>query len=101
MFDFFKLNLLYGDVVQRRARIGEPSEMQKSYYVKALWDPEAKIWYSESDIPGLVIEIHTLGEFELLMMDLSPEMLAENVGVHGANVPIDFQVFERREIAVA
>jgi hypothetical protein len=93
--------MLYGGHVQRRARIGEMAKMQKSYYVKALWDPEAKVWYSESDIPGLVIETHTLGEFELLMMDLAPEMLAENEGVHGANVPIDFQVFERREIAVA
>ena len=77
------------------------SQMQKSYYVKALWDPEAKVWYSESDIAGLVIEAYTLGEFEKLMMELAPEMLAENEDVHDMNVPIDFQVFERREVAVA
>ena len=76
------------------------SQMQKSYYVKALWDAEAKVWYSESDIPGLVIEAYTLGEFEKLMMELAPEMLAENEGIHAANVPFDFQVFERREVAV-
>jgi hypothetical protein len=77
------------------------SEMQKSYYVKALWDGEANVWYSESDIPGLVIEAYTLGEFEKLMMDLAPEMLAENEGVHDVNVAFDFQVHERREVAVA
>ena len=81
--------------------MGEMSQMQKSYYIKALWDPEAGVWHSESDIPGLVIEAYTLGEFEKLMMELAPEMLAENVGVHDVSVPIDFQVFERREVAVA
>jgi hypothetical protein len=48
-----------------------------------------------------VIEAYTLGEFEKLMMDLAPDMLAENEGIHDANVPIDFQVHERREVAVA
>ena len=96
--------MLYGERVDSLApatHIGEMSEMQKSYYIKALWDPEAEVWYSESDIPGLVIEAYTLGEFEKLMMQLAPEMLAENVGVHDVNVPFDFQVFERREVAVA
>jgi hypothetical protein len=75
--------------------------MQRSYYVKAIWEPEARVWISESDVPGLVIESDTLAEFEALMMRLAPEMLAENEGLHDASVAIDFQVSDRREVMVA
>jgi hypothetical protein len=75
--------------------------MQRSYYVKAIWEPEARVWISESDVPGLVIESDTLAEFEALMMRLAPEMLAENEGLHDASVAIDFQVSDRREVRVA
>lgn len=75
--------------------------MKQSYYVKALWDAEACVWVSETDIPGLVIEADTLGEFEQLMNELAPEMLAENENVHAASVPVEFRVCERRQMAVA
>jgi hypothetical protein len=75
--------------------------MQRSYYVKAIWEPDARVWISETDIPGLVIESDTLAEFEALMMRLAPEMLAENEGLHDASVAIDFQVSDRREVLVA
>jgi hypothetical protein len=75
--------------------------MKKSYYVKAAWDPEAEVWVSESDIPGLVIEAETLGEFETLMMQLAPEMLSENENIHGASIPYHFTVDQQREFAVA
>ena len=38
----------------------------RSYYVRAIWDPEASVWTSQSDVPGLVIEANTLTEFEAL-----------------------------------
>ena len=75
--------------------------MQRGYFVKAMWDEEAEVWVSESDIPGLVIETETLAEFEQLMMALAPEMLADNAGVRATRVPIDFSVQARRELAVA
>ena len=75
--------------------------MKPSYFVQALWDAEASVWISDSDIPGLVIEADTLGEFEQLMMQLAPEMLADNADVHAANVDIEFRVSERRQVAVA
>jgi hypothetical protein len=75
--------------------------MAHSYFVKAVWEPEARVWISDTDIPGLVIESDTLAEFEALMMRLAPEMLAENVGLHDASVAIDFQVSDRREVMVA
>lgn len=72
-----------------------------SYYVKALWDQEAKVWVSDTNIPGLVIEADTLAEFERLMVGLAPEMLSANANVHRANVAVDFHACARRELAVA
>ncbi len=61
--------------------------MRKSFHVEARWDPEAQVWASESDVPGLVIETATLAEFEALMRALIPELLAENAGLaDGATV---------------
>jgi hypothetical protein len=52
--------------------------MRKTYHVEARWDPEAEVWVSSSDVPGLVIETATLAEFEALVRTLAPEMLADN-----------------------
>ena len=51
--------------------------MRKTYHVEALWDPEARVWTSHSDVPGLVIETATLAKFEALMRDLVAELLAD------------------------
>lgn len=75
--------------------------MKPAYFVKAIWDAQASVWTSQSDIPGLVIEADTLAEFEAIMMVLAPEMLAENEGVRDARVPLNFLVEDRRELAVA
>ena len=52
--------------------------MKRTFYVKALWDEEAKVWYSETDIEGLFIETKTLAEFEDIMPDLARDMIFEN-----------------------
>lgn len=36
----------------------------KNFTVDAVWDAEAKVWYSESNIIGLHIEAETFEEFE-------------------------------------
>ena len=64
--------------------------MSQSFYVKAIWDAEAGVWCSESNILGLVIETATLAEFESLARHFAPELLAENLNIHGA-VPIRFE----------
>jgi hypothetical protein len=64
--------------------------MSQSYYVKAIWDAEAGVWCSESNILGLVIETATLAEFESLARHFAPELLAENLNIHGP-VPIRFE----------
>ena len=53
--------------------------MNQEFYVEALWDEDAQVYYSKSDIPGLNIEAGTLGEFEEFMHELAPVLLIENV----------------------
>lgn len=55
--------------------------MRKTYHVEALWDPEAKPWVSKSDLPGLVLETATLDEFEALIRDLGPELVAGRANI--------------------
>ena len=52
--------------------------VKRSFTVTALWDDDAKVYYSQSDIDGLHIEAETLDEFESIMMDLGPELIVAN-----------------------
>ncbi len=47
--------------------------MAEIFYVKAIWDPDAEVWCSESNMVGLVLETATLGEFESLARHFAPE----------------------------
>jgi hypothetical protein len=49
--------------------------MRKVYHVEAIWDPQADVWVSNSDLPGLVIEAATMDEFEELIRDLGPQLI--------------------------
>jgi hypothetical protein len=64
--------------------------MTDPFYVKAIWDPEAEVWTSKSNIQGLVLETATLAEFESLAKHFAPELLAENLGLSG-EVPVLFE----------
>jgi len=74
--------------------------MSQSFYVKAIWDPEAEVWCSESDIPGLVIETATLAEFESLARQFASDLLTENLGIQGS-VPIRFEAQGGFEVMAA
>ena len=52
--------------------------MPQTFRVKAVWDAEAKVFYSQSDIEGLHIEAATLDEFEAIMLDVAPELIMVN-----------------------
>jgi hypothetical protein len=52
--------------------------MKRTFYVKALWDDEANVWYCESDIFGLHIETKTLEEFEEVMNEFAAELIVNN-----------------------
>ena len=64
--------------------------MSEAFYVKAHWDAEASVWFSESNIPGLVLQADTLEEFQDLIRHFGPDLLAENLGIHEAT-PIRFE----------
>lgn len=49
-----------------------------TFFVRALWDEEAKVYVSESDIKGLHIEAETLEEFESVIFEHAREFLIEN-----------------------
>lgn len=74
--------------------------MADSYYVKAIWDPEVEVWTSASNILGLTLETATLAEFESLARHLAPELLAENLNVHGP-VPLRFEAIGGFEVVAA
>ena len=52
--------------------------MKRTFYVKALWDDEANIWYSETDIQGLFINAKDLDEFEEVINEFAGELVLEN-----------------------
>ncbi|RYE11225.1 MAG: DUF1902 domain-containing protein [Hyphomicrobiales bacterium] len=52
--------------------------MKKTFYVRALWDEEAKRFYSQSDILGLHIETDTVDEFEEVLKDVAAELVLAN-----------------------
>ena len=53
--------------------------MGHTFHVTAVWDSEAKVFTSSSDIPGLVVEADTFEEFVSLVEALAPEMLETNL----------------------
>ena len=52
--------------------------IKRSYFVKARWDEDAQVFWSDSDIKGLHIEAATLEEFEELVGELAPDLIFEN-----------------------
>ena len=48
------------------------------FYVKALWDDEAKVFYSESNIIGLHIEAESIRQFEEVLYDIVAELIVSN-----------------------
>ncbi len=76
--------------------------MAKSYHVEALWDAEAAVWTSTSNIPGLVIEAADLAEFEALLRELAPQLLAANGEVaDGQSVPVHWKASGDLQVALA
>lgn len=52
--------------------------MKRMFYVRAVWDEEAKVFYSDSDIIGLHIETATIEEFEEVMNDVAADLIFAN-----------------------
>jgi hypothetical protein len=63
---------------------------KRTFTVRAVWHPEALVYYSESDIFGLHIETKTLDDFEVVMMAEGVNLiLANHVSAEDlANTPL-------------
>lgn len=68
------------------------------YQVKAHWDEDAKVWWSESDdVPGLCVEASTFEELEKRLAELIPELLILNDRIKESdNQPIRFCVLAEK-----
>ncbi|MFG6535800.1 DUF1902 domain-containing protein [Sulfitobacter sp. CS16] len=49
-----------------------------TFYVTPVWDAEAQVYYSSSNIIGLHIEAATIGEFNEIAASLAPDLIGEN-----------------------
>ena len=52
--------------------------MKRTFFIEAVWDAEAKVFYSKSDIEGLHIEAATIEGFEEVMKDVAVELIFAN-----------------------
>jgi Domain of unknown function (DUF1902) len=73
--------------------------MADNFTVTAMWDEEAHVFTSSSNIPGLVVEADTFEEFLSLVEALAPEVIAANLP--DARKPYIVNVESRRVLAVA
>jgi hypothetical protein len=73
--------------------------MPTVFTVTASWDPEAGVFTTTSDIPGLVVEAETFEELVQLVEALAPEVIAANLP--NAIRPYKVNIETRRELAVA
>jgi hypothetical protein len=65
----------------------------------AHWDAEARVFTTQSDIPGLVVEAETFEELVSLVEALAPEVIAANLP-HEPR-PFTVKVETSRDLAVA
>jgi hypothetical protein len=73
--------------------------MKQNFKVTAIWDEEAEVFTSQSNIPGLVVEADTFEEFVSLVEALAPEMLQANLP--HVKRPFLFDIDLHRTLAVA
>ncbi len=52
--------------------------MKRMFFVRAVWDQEAEVFYSESDIFGLHIEAPTIDEFEAVLSEVAVDLIISN-----------------------
>jgi hypothetical protein len=50
----------------------------RHFSVKAIWDDEAKVFYSQSDTKGLHIEAQTIEEFEAVLDATASQLIFAN-----------------------
>jgi predicted RNase H-like HicB family nuclease len=67
--------------------------------VDAAWDDEASVWVATSDdIPGLITEADTLEELRSKLVDLVPELLAENGNAIEQSTALPIEIVATRHL---
>lgn len=74
-------------------------QAQAAFHVSAIWDEEAGVFFSQSDIPGLHVEAETFEAFVTLVHALAPEMIADNTALGGK--PVAIQIVARRDVVLS
>ncbi len=70
--------------------------MEKPYFVRAEWDPEAGVWVATSDdVPGLVTEAVSIEALSEKLNSLVPDLLEAN-GVLPKNGSVAVEILARR-----
>lgn len=67
--------------------------MTKQYLVRAVWDPEAEVWFASSNnVPGPATEAGNLESLEAKLQIMIPELLEENGLLATGNTPQRLQL---------
>jgi predicted RNase H-like HicB family nuclease len=70
--------------------------------VEAVWDDEASVWVATSDdITGLVTEADTLEDLRAKLIDLVPELLADNGVPPGKDPTLPIEIVARQHLSIA
>lgn len=51
---------------------------KQNFYVRAVWDEDAGVFYSESDIIGLHIEAESIEDFQKIMQENALDLVVAN-----------------------
>ena len=51
---------------------------KRTFFVRAVWDEDAGVYFAESDIEGLHIEAETVEQFEEALFELAVELIVAN-----------------------
>lgn len=51
---------------------------KRTFFVRAVWDEDAEVFCSKSDIRVLPIEAATLAKFRSVLVDAAPELIVAN-----------------------
>jgi Domain of unknown function (DUF1902) len=73
--------------------------MTQAFKVLAIWDPATELYISQSEIPGLVVEVESFEEFVAAVEALAPDLLQANMPE--APRPYSFEIEARRTMEIA
>jgi hypothetical protein len=73
--------------------------MTQAFKVLAIWDPATELYISQSEIPGLVVEVESFEEFVATVEALAPDLLQANLP--DAPRPYTFEIQAQRMIEIA